>query len=446
MDEATPKPDPCPAGPTADAAGSAAQSAEPASKPLRPVRRSERIEILDVLRGFAILGILLVNMALFFSPMSLQMILRESLWNDSLSQAIELGIVFFAQGKFYSLFSFLFGIGLAIQMQRAEARGREVTGFFARRMGWLLLIGLVHGLLIWFGDILALYSLMGLLLLAFRQRAYRTLKIWIAVFFALPLLLAGAQVFVTAIFSQMEAGAEMIEAQISGQREVMREMASEALRVYPDGSWLEINAVRFKEWLMVTPVSLIFFGWIVLAIFLIGLYAGRKRFFSEFDRYLPAVRRWFWIMLPVGILANLGLVWTAEVAEPMTPDLWHLVNQVLFILAPPTLTAAYVLGTCLLWQRPGVRRALLRVAPVGRMALTNYLMHSVVFTLVSYGYGLGYYGRVSPALGLVLTFAIFAVQIVLSAWWLGRFRFGPVEWLWRSLTYGKVQPMRRQPG
>jgi len=120
-----------------------------------------------------------------------------------------------------------------------------------------------------------------------------------------------------------------------------------------------------------------------------------------------------------------------------------LLQQIGFMLGSPALSFSYVFGIGLLVQRESWLRRLRPLAAVGRMALTNYLMHSLVFTLVANGYGLGFYGRVRPPVGLVMTLAMFVLQIVLSNWWLGRFRFGPMEWLWRSLSYRKLQPMRR---
>jgi uncharacterized protein len=194
---------------------------------------------------------------------------------------------------------------------------------------------------------------------------------------------------------------------------------------------------------MIFPFTLINFAWIILALFVLGLRFGKLRFFQRLEDNLPAIRRAIGPLFAVGLVLNLLLVLLAERVEAMTPSLGALAFQALFVIAPPILSAAYVAAICLLWQRPGARRALSLLAPVGRMALSNYLMHSVVFTTVAYSYGLGLYGEISYLEGIGLTVAMFALQIPLSAWWLGRFRFGPLEWLWRSLSYWRLQPMRR---
>jgi len=439
--------EPTPAGraPDAPGGGPAASPAAVAtpSVPLTPVAAGERVEILDVLRGFAIFGILLVNMALFFSPMHLQVLNEPALTGPLDAFAYKL-IVFFAQGKFYSLFSFLFGIGLAVQMERAEARGRKAGGFFARRMFWLLLIGLAHAFLFWFGDILVLYSLMGFALLLFRNARPKTLAVWTAILLAVPVLAGAGQ---TGLFLMARAaGPAAVEPwldAIGEFEEGLRAGAAAAYEAYSAGTWSDVFAARSGEWWLIFPFTFINFAWIVLALFVLGLAFGKRRFFHRLEDNLPAVRRWVGPLFAVGLALNLLLVLAAGRVESLTPGVLNLAFQTLFVIAPPVLSAAYVAAICLLWQRPGWRRGLGLLAPVGRMALSNYLMHSVVFTTVSYSYGLGLYGEISYLEGLGLTVAMFALQIPLSAWWLRRFRFGPLEWLWRTLSYLRLQPMRR---
>jgi uncharacterized protein len=434
--------EPIPAGRAPDDPYAPPVPAATPSVPLAPVAAGERVEILDVLRGFAIFGILLVNMALFFSPMHLQ-VLNEPALTGPLDALAHKLMVFFAQGKFYSLFSFLFGIGLAIQMERAVARGRKVGGFFARRMFWLLLIGLAHAFLLWFGDILVLYSLMGFVLLLFRNAKPKTLAVWAAILLAVPVLLAALQTLAFLAAQAIAPGA--LEPALAGIAEFEEELRSGAAAAYQaySGSWSDVFAARAGEWWLIFPFLMLNFTWIVLALFVIGLRFGKTRFFHRLEDNLPAIRRWVGPLFAAGLALNFLSVLLAGRVEPMTPSLATLGYQALSVIAPPILSAAYVAAICLLWQRPGWRRGLDMLAPVGRMALSNYLMHSVVFTTVSYGYGFGLYGEISYLEGLGLTVLMFALQVPLSAWWLRRFRFGPLEWLWRSLSYRRMQPMRR---
>lgn len=440
--------DPTPDHP-ADAAAEAATPAPPEPSggpqptPLAPVSAGERVEILDVLRGFAIFGILLVNMALFFGPIHLQ-VLNRPVVTGPLDELARQFIVLFAQGKFYSLFSFLFGMGLAIQMERAVERGRKVGGFFARRMSWLLVIGLAHALLIWFGDILVLYSLMGFALLLFRNARPRTLGIWALALLAVPIGLAALQ---TGAFLAIESAApammEHFNQGIAEFREQLETGAAAVSAAYSSGSFSGIMAARASEWWLIFPFTLFNFAWVVLGLFVLGLSFGKRRFFQRLEENAVAIRRWVWPLWLVGLALNLLMVWASGTVDAVTPSLGALAFSSLFVAAPPILSAAYVASLCLLWLRPAGRRLLAPLAPVGRMAMSNYLMHSLVFTTVSYSYGLGLYGEIDYLEGLGLTVLVFALQIPLSAWWLSRFRFGPMEWAWRSLSYGRRQPMRR---
>jgi uncharacterized protein len=443
------EPTPAGSGPPGAAAAPAPPPPAPATPaiapaPLAPVAAGERVEILDVLRGFAIFGILVVNMALFFSPMHLQ-ILNEPATTGPLDELAQKLILFLAQGKFYSLFSFLFGMGLAVQMERAAARGRKVGGFFAGRMFWLLMIGLLHAFLLWFGDILVLYSLTGFVLILFRNCKPKTLAIWTGILLAVPILLAAVQVLSFLAVERMAPA--MLEPALQGMAEFQEELragAAAAYEAYSSGTWSDVFAARAGEWLLIFPFTLINFSWIVLALFVLGLRFGKLRFFHRLEDNLPAIRRAVGPLFAVGLVLNLLLVVLAERIEPMTPSLGALGFQALFVIAPPILSAAYVAAICLLWQRSFARRALSLLAPVGRMALSNYLLHTVVFTTIAYSYGFGLYGEISYLEGIGLTVAMFALQIPLSAWWLRTFRFGPLEWLWRSLSYRRLQPMRRE--
>jgi len=429
--------------PTPQTAPAAGGGAEPA---LKPVASGERVVLIDVLRGFAIFGILLVNMGLFFAPVYEQL-LGHGPYAGALDEAARRFVFFFAQAKFYPMFSFLFGMGLAIQMERAQVRGRRVAGFFTRRMAWLLVIGLAHAVLLWFGDILVLYSLLGFLLLLFRNAKPRTLAVWTAILLALPVLLLWAITGLLALARQLPQAVADLAAKLAAQFAELQaswpQAAAEAYRVYSTGSWGEILAVRVSEWAAVNSYVVLFAAPTVLALFLIGLNVGRRRFFQGLPAGLPAVRRWIVPLGIAGVAGNLVGMLLLDRVQPGVPSLLAAVQQTAMAVGGPALCFFYVCGLTLIWQRPGGRRLLAPLAPVGRMALSNYLLHSLVFTTLANGYGFGLYGRVSPAAGLAMTFAIYLLQIPLSAWWLRRFRFGPLEWLWRSLTYGTLQPMRR---
>ncbi|MEM7049685.1 MAG: DUF418 domain-containing protein [Acidobacteriota bacterium] len=408
---------------------------------LSPVSSPERIEVLDMLRGLAILGILMVNMALFFAPFATMF--TNSHWWDGPSNVVARVIIqFFAQGKFYTLFSFLFGMGLAIQMERAEAKGRKIGGFFARRMFFLLLIALCHGYLLWFGDILFLYSMLGFLLIAFRNCKPKTLKIWAVVLLLIfPVLQLVGGIIQVAVAGIPEMAEQIAEQNAERQRSMDEAIAS-SQAAYSQGTVGEVFLARAKETSFQYLIALVAAP-SVLAMFLLGLLFGKIGFFRRPEEFLPMVRRWIWPLLVVGVLTNGLFVFAGMQGSPMEPSWWNMASVVGLGLGSPVMCFFYIFAVVLAVQTPRGAKLLSPLIPVGRMALTNYLSHSLVFTTLSYSYGGALYGRVPTVVGLGLTFVMFGLQILFSHWWLGRFRFGPVEWLWRSMTYGKLQPMRR---
>lgn len=371
------------------------------SIPLRPVQ--ERIGPLDVLRGFALLGVFLVNMV-DFSSSALR---TESfgLRGNWLDQSVDVVIALFAITKFYLLFSLLFGIGFAVQMRRAQTTTRGFVGFYLRRLLVLLLIGLVHATLIWDGDILRLYAVAGVLLLLVRHWSDRVL-----------LGLAAAIALVGfAYFSFVPLGAASTSTQ-AGE-----------IEIYRHGSYLDLVLHRWNQ-----PLMLDIQIPMVLVMFLVGLVVGRAGLLDQAATYRPFLRRaWPWV-LPFALIGNGLFLLGADQGIPWLISLGIHVGA-------PLLSFVYVA-----WVLLGAEQ-LRFLAPVGQMALTNYLAQSLIGTTLFYGYGGGLYDQVGPTLTLGLVLVIFTLQLFLSQAWLKQYRFGPMEWLWRSLTYGVWQPLRRQP-
>ncbi|MFQ5776594.1 MAG: DUF418 domain-containing protein [Terriglobia bacterium] len=397
----------------------------PSGGGLSPTAPQERVVLLDVLRGFAIFGILLFNMSFFSAPLYLQMAGME--WGSGTGdRATELLIRFFIQGKFYSLFSFLFGLGFAVQMLRAEAKGVRFGPLYRRRLLALLLIGLVHAYLIWMGDILTIYALLGFLLFLFRSRKPKTLLVWAVILLLVPVLLTAGMVAGQASFGSPEDFAILVQ---------------NSMKAYSEGSFSEIMAQRAGDAFFVT-IGGLFGGPGIFAMFLLGAYFGRQQLFQDTASRLLLFRRiWLW-GLGLGLVGNLIFTISMEYADPTSPSIWMLVGMLGFAFGAPGLCFFYISSFVLLWQNTTWQRRLSPLAAVGRMALSNYLFQSIVCTTIFYSYGLGLYGQVGPALGVGLAVVIYAIQIPLSRWWLGRFKFGPAEWVWRSLTYGQFQPMR----
>jgi uncharacterized protein len=409
-----------------------------------PTRPSQRIPELDILRGFAIFGILLVNMALFNHSIYAAVLNLAGPLNR-LDQPARWSIAFFAEGKFYSIFAFLFGLGLATQYRRAQAHGTRFVPFFLRRMGVLLGIGLIHAYLFWIGDILMLYALLGAVLLLFRNCRPKTLAIWAMVFLIIPLVINGALFGLVALARSAPGSAALVDTALAEQQRTYQALSVQADQVYASGTYAAIT------WQRVHDMKFIYFTWPfmafnVLAMMMLGLYAGARRIFDDIPRHLAFIRRlWRWGLI-VGVIGNLVYVIAGQAANRSDPSPQLLVSLVGQSFGAPALALFYMTSLVLLAQKATWQRRLQPLVSVGRMAISNYLLQTIICTTLFYGYGFGLYGWVGSAAGVLLTITIYVLQIPLSAWWLRHFRFGPVEWLWRSLTYGERQPMRYPPG
>lgn len=411
---------------------------------IAPVPQAERIQIVDILRGFALFGILFVNMTVFSRPIQALLFPANPAlpWFD---RGAEWLINFLGVGKFYALFSMLFGLGLTLQMERIESRGGRFVPLYARRLLVLAGIGIVHAFLIWMGDILIMYALLGFLLLLFRKVKPRTLLVWMIVLITLPLLLNAAATGLIELGRSIPEAAARIETAFAQVIANFTTDLASAYFVYAYGNFAEITGQRIYDYTSMGLMAYFGAGFSVMAMFLLGVHFGRQGIFRD----LQANRELFRKLLAWGLL--IGLSGNAVYATLILPisriePTWQLLLSTLGqLVGAPLLMLAYVSALCLLALSPGWSKRLRLLAPVGQMALTNYLTQSIVCTLIFYGYGLGLFGKMGAAMGIGLTIAIYLLQIPFSHWWMKHFLYGPAEWLWRSLTYGNPQPMKR-PG
>lgn len=418
------------------------RSSQSASAPIAPVPQAERIQILDILRGFALFGILFVNMPLFNRPFQTIMFPADASapWFD---RAAEWLIHFLGEGKFYAMFSLLFGLGLTLLMGRVEGRGGRFVPLYLRRLLVLLGFGLIHAWLIWVGDILTIYALLGVVLLLFRRAKPRTLLIWAAVLIALPLLFLTASAGMVALAQTEPAAADQLAASFAQVGAGYLADLERASRAYGQGTFLEITAQRLRDSQSIGVTSLFALGFNVLAMFLVGVYFGKREIFRNLEANRPLFRKLLlWGML-VGLPLNAlyaTLIMGLARYEPTWPLALATAAQG---IGAPLLSLGYASGLVLLFGSPLWEARLKLLAPVGQMALTNYLLQSIICTLIFYNYGLGLFGKVGTALGILLTIVIYLLQIPFSHWWMRRFQYGPAEWLWRSLTYLRRQPLKR---
>jgi uncharacterized protein len=410
---------------------------KPAAGPVQP---GERIQTIDILRGFALLGILLVNMPLFNN--SLFTTILTSLEYPALIDRLALWFIrFFAEGKFYSLFSFLFGLGFALIYQRVEAKGLKFGPIYLRRMLALLVFGLIHAYLIWIGDILIVYSLLGFVLLIFFRKAKpKTLIVWAVIFLLLPILFNGGAWGLIELARAFPESAAAIDQQFAAQHQLYSTLAAQADSVYASGTFAEITRQRVTDMNFMAG-AIPFMGPNILAMMLLGIWAGRRGILTDIPANLPRFRKWLIWGLVIGVVGNLAYVIAGEYSDRLTPTMMNFVSVTGQTFGAPALAFFYIAALTLLAERPGWKQRLAPLAFTGRMAITNYLMQSLICTTLFYGYGFGRYG-IGAALGILVTIVIYAVELLWSPWWFKHFRFGPVEWLWRTITYWKRQPMK----
>jgi len=391
-----------------------------------PRDSSDRVLSLDVLRGLALFGILLVNMKHFATPALYGG--GTSAGTMPLDRVVD-GLIFvFAQGKFFPLFSFLFGLGLALQLMRWQAKGLPSTHLFIRRLGVLLVIGLAHATLVWAGDILAKYAALGLLFLVLLPHGPRVLLAASGVFLLMPVFLSR---------TGLEGGLATW-AGFPTTAEGLQTLVDQSIAAYGSGTFVEMTrqrlvdvTYRLVKWSYVTGL------FTILGMFCLGAYAGRVGFFQNADSArFRKVLGWSFGIFAASLGAFALSRWVPVLGLPPVLSILNLAGNL-------ALTAIYVSSVVLLLDRKYAQRLLSPFASAGRMALTNYLLQSMLATAVFYGTGL--YATLGSTACLGITVAIFVVQVLVSGIWLRYFRFGPFEYLWRWATYGKRPELRRRP-
>ena len=382
--------------------------------PPRPISPSERIDAIDVLRGLALLGVVAINVVTIFRVSIFQQFLfpKPPLSFSSIDSAIETILTLAVELKALALFSLLFGAGLAIQFERL-AQSERRTSLLVRRLAVLLAFGLIHLCLIWNGDILTEYALAGFIVLPF--------------LFGPRWLLAVAALASLGLYLAMQA---FPPPGLWPGTAALAQDVTDANRIYATGGFLDVLAFRLREIPLFASLHAYIFPR-TIGLFLLGAFAWRTGILRHPPRHLLFSIAAACIGLGAAlILAHAGRLIAGgridALAEPLGTIVLALGYGAAIIGIANTESGKKLLG----WA-----------APVGRMAFTNYLAQSVILSSIFYGYGLGLFGRLGVTSALAIGLAVYFVQMPFSAWWLGRYRYGPVEWLWRTLMYGAAQPM-----
>lgn len=399
-----------------------------------PVTAAARIESLDVLRGFALLGILAMNIRVMGAPFGAYMYPYAMFEYEGANRIAFLVTAVFFDLKMMGLFSMLFGAGVVLYAAKGEGNGTPTTGLWFRRMFWLLVIGLMHAYFIWNGDILVPYALTGLLVLWWVRRwTARTLIMAGAVLLLVGGLL-GASTLMTWDSMSEQGRASQLSFMMPTPEQVEEQL--DEMR----GSYTEVVAARAPLVLLAQTVFYAtFFLWRTGGMMLIGMGLFKAGFLD--GRWPPSsYTRTAVICLALGLsMSTIGVYQLEQVRfsmpERTLPDLWNYFGAVFTSIG----YAAGILAVVTTGALAGLRR---RLAAVGRMAFTNYLSQSVITAVLFLGWGLAMAGRLDYAQQLLVVAAIWVVQLIVSPLWLAKFRLGPLEWLWRSLTYWRRQAWR----
>ncbi|WP_456272375.1 DUF418 domain-containing protein [Bacillus sp. AK031] len=399
-----------------------------------PVLGKDRIVTIDIIRGFALFGIFLVNMPAFHSAEFMRSFYGVEAELAGADYWVDVFFTLFIDMKFFTIFSFLFGLGFYIFMSRAEQKGLKFKQLYLRRILGLLLFGAAHLVLLWFGDILHTYALTGLFLLFFYKRKIKTMIIWafsllalINVLFSLTLLMPDS----------------MLQELEGTQVAAFDDQFNGYVDTYINAGYGEWVSYRLGAEVLPILINSIPAMIPVLAMFLFGLAAGKAGVFKPDTQHLGLVRKirniTFLISIP---LVTLLALYKLEILDAGIKN--ATVVQVFTSLTGTTLCFFYIAALTLLLRKDNWQKWLRPLGYAGQMALTNYLSQSVICVAIFVGFNL--YEEVSLLAGTLLCFVIFAAQIIFSYFWLKKFQFGPLEWVWRSFTYGKIQSLKKKGG
>ena len=410
---------------------------------LAPVKANEREIFMDVLRGFAILGIFIANLNGFSwyregLPANSPYLLPQA--DRSMSFLHHL----FIEGKFYSIFSLLFGWGIALQFKRAAANGINALPTVRRRLFFMLLLGAVH-LLIWPGDIVFFYGLLAFLLLPLRKFSNKVLLITGAVLILSPILLYWLKMTWPVLNYPSKF---LIDTGIKVDGAIMNiKSEEEFLNVMKTGNWLDQLKMnisgfffRYQYLIFVSRVPK------VLGMFLIGYVIGRSDFYKNIEQHRKLVYTIIVAGLLIGLPANFFL---AKQMQDHMRDYFELkmngwYQTIAYALGVVPLALAYVGIFMLFFKTTTGKKIMSLVAPAGKMAFSNYIMQSLIGNFVFLGAGLGYMWKVGPVYYTIFGTLVFIGQVIISTVWLKYFNYGPVEWIWRSATYKKWQPLLKK--
>ncbi len=395
----------------------------------QPIKVKKRIEVLDIFRGFAILGIFVVNIVIMNSTFLNQDEFAKQ-WTSTIDLVSEKILQLFFYTKFFPIFSLLFGLGISMQALKMFSKNELSFSFFARRMFILFLFGVFHIVFLWSGDVLNLYALLGLLTTLMLKKSNTLILILSAFFLFFPFY---DQIF-QFVFNLLNFKPETYLSDYTG--EIVNQVIKE-------GTYFEGVKLRLLEYLSNIPMLFGFLAPTAISMFLLGLYLGKNKIYESLDIFIQKIKK---PMLVIAITTNIYRViflFILPEYEIYSTETFRPIFIKLMILSDTAMGLFYLWGIGWIWYNTKLNIVLLPLKYAGRMALTNYIMQSLIGLILFSSIGCKLYETLSPSETLLIAIIVFVFQVILSKIWLNYFLFGPLEWIWRCLTYKKLLPIKK---
>ncbi len=394
-----------------------------------PTTQKKRIEILDVYRGFAIMGIFVVNIVIMNSTFLNQDEFAKQ-WTATIDQVAERVLQLFFYTKFFPIFSLLFGLGISMQaIKMAESHTLSFT-FYARRMLILFVLGILHIVFIWSGDVLHLYAILGLLVTLMIKKS-NTFLLGLSLFF---LLFPFYDQLFSSIFEWLSYHPEKYLSNYTGK---------DVNTIIKYGTYLVGIQLRIREYFSNLPMLLGFLAPMALSMFLLGLYLGKNKVYESLDLFIHKIKKPLLITAVVTNIYRIVFLFVLPNTAVYRIDIYRSIFIKFMVVSDITMGICYLWIIGWLWYHTKWSYILTPLKYAGRMALTNYILQSIIGLFIFSSIGFGCYETFSPSGTLCIALLVFAFQIVLSRIWLSYFTFGPLEWAWRCLTYKKYLPIKK---
>lgn len=396
----------------------------------QPTKEKKRIDLLDIYRGFAILGIFVVNIVIMNSTFLNQDEFAKQ-WTSNIDLISEKALQLFFYTKFFPIFSLLFGLGISMQALKMFDENKLSFSFFGRRMLILFIFGVLHIVFLWSGDVLNLYAILGLFTTLMIKRSNKLIIALFVIFLFFPFY---DQVF-EYVFNLMSFKPEIYLKDYTGKT---------VNQIIKNGTYFEGLKLRLLEYVSNIPMLFGFLAPIAISMFLLGLYLGKNKIYNSLDLFLNQIKK---PILTIAIITNLYrllFLFVLVKIEIFKIENYREIFIKIMVLSDVAMGLFYLWVIGWIYYNAKWKNILSPLKYVGRMALTNYIMQSFIGLILFSSIGFKLYETLSPSETLIIAVLVFIFQILFSKIWLKYFRFGPLEWIWRCLTYKELLPIRTQ--